>query len=121
MHPIMFFISFSNHIKLYHWMTTSYPKHIASDKLSDKLSELSDKFVEVYIGKYHRPKFTKKDLAVHIELPCDTSIYDYLNSCLSYLYKDLMKYISEKDTDLVNIRDEIITEINQTKYLLSLK
>lgn len=116
----MFFLSFSNHIKLFHWMTISYPKHIASDKLSDKLGELLDKFVEVYIGKYKRPKLNKKDLDININIPNDTTIINYLDNCLSYLYKDLMKYISDKDTDLINIRDEIVTEINQTKYLLTL-
>ena len=28
---------------------------------------------------------------------------------------------SETDTDLLNIRDEVIAEINRTKYLLKLK
>jgi hypothetical protein len=38
--------------KLYHWNTTSYPRHIASDRFDNVLKSLVDKFMEVFIGRY---------------------------------------------------------------------
>lgn len=121
-HPIVFFLHFETNVKLYHWLTTSYPRHVASDKLHERLLELSDKFVEVYIGKYQRPIFTKKDLSLAtIDTHSDKDIIGFLDKMSVYLTKDIFKYISvEKDTDLVNIRDEILAEINQAKYLFTL-
>lgn len=124
LHPILFFLHFETNVKMYHWMTHSYPRHVASDKLHERLLELSDRFVEVYIGKYQRPSFTKKDLAA-LQLDTHThaekDIVTFLDRMSVYLTKDIFKFISaEKDTDLVNIRDEILAEINQAKYLFTL-
>lgn len=119
-HPATFFLALGNNVKLYHWMTTSFARHTASDKLFDAILEHSDKFVEVYIGRYGRPRLSKKDLSPSLHFLTDNTIVAYLDSVLAYLNKGLMDYISEKDTDLVNIRDEIIAEVNQAKYLFTL-
>lgn len=126
MHPIFFFLSFDINLKLYHWMTQSYARHKASDELHEKVLSLGDKFVEVYIGKYQRPKnlgaTNKKDMTQQIHQLNDVTIEKYLDDCATYLTKDIFKYISEeKDVDLVNIRDELLSEIMQTKYLFTLK
>ncbi len=38
-------------IKLFHWKTTSYPTHKATDKLYTKLNANIDSFIEVLLGK----------------------------------------------------------------------
>ena len=38
-------------IKLYHWKTTSYATHKATDELYSKLNENIDSFIEVLLGK----------------------------------------------------------------------
>jgi hypothetical protein len=58
---IRFFFDLHVNLKLYHWQTTSYARHIASDKAVDKIIERADRFIEVYIGKYNRFKIDKKD------------------------------------------------------------
>lgn len=123
MHPILFFLSFDINLKLYHWMTQSYARHKATDDLHEKVLGLGDTFVEAFIGKYGRPtNFTKKDMQQDIFSLNDTSIHKYLDDCVRYLTKDILKYIKEdKDVDLINIRDELITDISQTKYLFTLK
>ncbi len=40
-----------NTIKLYHWKTTSYSEHKATDELHERLSGHIDTFVEVLLGK----------------------------------------------------------------------
>lgn len=121
MHPLIFFLNFPREIKLYHWMTTSYPRHIASDALYTKIENISDAFVEAYLGRYERPKLTKKDVSTRLHIVGDTSFVKYLDACILYLTQDIMKYISLNDMDLINIRDEIITAINKTKYLCSMR
>jgi hypothetical protein len=40
----------------------------------------------------------------------------------NYLINELPTMLdAKKDTDLLNIRDEILASVNQTKYLLTLK
>ncbi len=38
-------------VKLYHWKTTSYATHKATDELYTKLNESIDSFIEVLLGK----------------------------------------------------------------------
>lgn len=107
-------------IKLYHWMTKTYSRHVAADKLYNDLLGKIDTLVETYIGKYGRPKLAKKDLAVTLENCTDSSILQYLDTCSNYLIKHIFEYINETDTDMVSMRDDILGLINQTRYLFSL-
>jgi hypothetical protein len=101
-------------------MTHSYPRHVASDKLYESISENIDKFVEVYIGKYGRPKLSKKDLGITLLSLNDTSIIDFIDNTIAFFIKDILKHIKDSDVDLLNIRDEIVADLNQTKYLFTL-
>ena len=121
MHFILYFLAFQNDIKLYHWTTLCYSRHKASDKLFESLSDNIDKFVEVYIGIYGRPKFNKKELNIVHHTHTDTDINKCLDKFIKYLETTIFDFISKDNTDLVNIRDSIIADINQTKYLFSLQ
>lgn len=116
---INFFFQFQHHVKLFHWMTQSYSKHKATDDLYEKLSSLMDTFVETYIGKYQRPKIN--DLSIKISSMNDTQMLNYLKKQCDFLIQELPKYLEpEKDSDLLNIRDELLGVIHQTIYLFSL-
>lgn len=121
MHIVTYFLTLQSNIKLYHWMTTSYPRHIASDKLLHELSEQIDKFVEVYIGKYGHPKLSAKDLSTSLTLSTDQSIVTLLNKTLSYLLTECSTYVKKDDVDLLTIRDDMVASINQAKYLFALR
>jgi hypothetical protein len=108
-------------IKMYHWMTQSHPRHVASDSLHEKMSANVDRFAEVFIGKYGRPTFKKTDLAFSMKVHTDSSIVPFLDDVIHMLTDDITKHIAEKDVDLLTIRDEIVADINQTKYLFTLK
>ena len=115
---IAFFFEFQTNVKLYHWTTTSYPRHKAADELFDKILENADKFMEVYIGKYGRSHMTAKNIQLHSLN--DKTVVAYLENKNKYLINELPKLLSKDDTDLLNIRDELLAAINQTKYLFSL-
>lgn len=120
-HPIPFFFHLQHSIKLYHWMTMTYSRHMAADALHEKLSESIDSFVETFIGKYGRPKLNKKELVINVSTATDTTIVNLLDDACKYLMNDISSFIGNNDTDLYNIRDEILGHLNQTKYLFTLQ
>ena len=107
-------------IKLYHWQTNSYPRHKASDELFNQLLTLIDTFVETYIGKYKRPSFNDKISITFTELS-DKDIVKSLNKYTYYLSNELPKQLQTSDTELLNIRDEMLQLFNQTLYLFTLQ
>jgi hypothetical protein len=117
---INFFFDLQTNIKLYHWMTTSYPRHKASDDLSEKILDTSDRFMEVYIGKYGRPTMNKKHSNIYLQKLDDKNVVKYLDYAINFLLNDLMLCINKSDVDLLNIRDEMVGTLNQTKYLFTL-
>ena len=102
-------------------MTTSYPRHVASDKLYGQLDEQIDKFVEVYIGKYGRPKLGAVDLKFALTVYTDQSMVEFLDKFVNYLTKDVFAHIKDTDADLITIRDDMLASVNQTKYLFTLR
>lgn len=107
-------------LKLYHWQTTSYSRHIASDTLLTNLLLNIDRFVETYIGRYERPDFRQEDFQVTVTEFNDKTIISLLNFYSNFLKNDLPKDLKNKDTDLLNIRDDMLADINKTLYLFTL-
>lgn len=112
------FLQILSNVKLQHWYTTSYAQHVALDKLHGEVADLSDKFVEVFIGKYGRPKLAKKDLVLPLEMPSATTSVAYFNACIAAMMA--LSLDPKEDTDLINLRDELIAAFNQAKYLFTL-
>jgi hypothetical protein len=111
-------------IKLYHWKTYSYSTHKATDSLYSNMNENMDKFIEVLLGK----------TGIRIDLTDKKNIrlYDFENmNAFVNKIKDFKSYLVDltnnkaiklmSNTDLLNIRDEILGDLNQFLYLLSFK
>ena len=113
---ILFHMSLN--IKLYHWQTTSFAEHKATDELFLSLLPLIDQFMEIYIGKYSRPRFNK-DVSVRISEYSSDSFVELLNNYIEFLKNDINKYMSSDDTELVNIRDEMLGLFYKTLYLFT--
>ena len=113
-------LTLRNQIKIYHWQTMKYPRHKATDDLIDKLDDNIDKFVEVYMGKYGRLDFKGKTASIKIHNFHDKEGPEYLQSAVHWLSTKLPKYLKNTDTDLLNIRDEILADMNQARYLFTL-
>ena len=118
-HVVKIFLEILNIIKLYHWKTRSYAKHQATDELYEKLNKHIDKFIEVLIGKDER---RIKMLEKKINLIDPENTIDFKHRI--YEYRDFLMNIDncfnkKKDTDLLNIRDEILADINQFLYLMT--
>ena len=50
-HIVSMFLQMLNTVKLYHWKTTSFAQHKATDELYSQLNESIDSFVEIMLGK----------------------------------------------------------------------
>jgi len=111
-------------IKLYHWKTTSYATHKATDELYSKLNENIDSFIEVLLGKSgQRTDLTDKKNIRLVDLSSQESLKREVDGFKGYLVglndDKTMKLMS--NTDLYNIRDEILGNMNQFLYLLTFK
>ena len=105
--------------RILHWQTTSYAKHIAFGNFYDALTPLIDLLVECYQGKYDRIYLDDQNTIELKDVSDDPeNIFAELADALTDDFPDV---IDEKDTDLLNIRDEILAEINKLEYLLTLK
>jgi hypothetical protein len=118
---IQFYVTLRNGVKVYHWNTKSYPRHKATDQFVENIDKLTDSFVEVYIGRYGRDPSMGKEWNLKLPGFTEKSIIKFFEEARVWLSDKLPKMLSEKDTDLLNIRDEILGEINQTLYLFTLK
>lgn len=118
---IHFFLHLRNQIKLYHWQTKVYSRHIATDKILESLDKHIDSFVEIYIGKYGRPKVSGKNSIITLHNLNEPGAVRLVNSAIKYIQGALTKSLKPMDTDLLNIKDEILGELNQLLYLFTLK
>ena len=111
-------------IKLYHWKTYSYATHKATDDLYSKLNDNTDKFIEILLGKNgNRTDLTNQKSIKLIDLTSPESLKREIEAFKGYLVSlnenKTMKLMS--NTDLYNIRDEILGNLNQFLYLLTFK
>ena len=118
---VHFFMTMREQIKLYHWQTKLYSRHKATDQVLEQLDEHIDKYVEVYMGKYGRPKLTSRNNTFKLQNLSEASIVKFIKQCIAFLKNTLPKGLSEQDTDLFNIRDELLGELDQLLYLFTLR
>jgi len=118
-HIVSVFLEMLNMIKLYHWKTHSYAQHKATDELYERLNGHIDKFVEVLLGKDEsRVKMIEKHINL-IDAANTTSFKARIYEYREFLTDFNMYFDEKRDTDLLNIRDEILGDINQFLYLMT--
>lgn len=108
-------------VKLFHWKTTSYATHKATDELYTKLNEHMDKFMELLLGKYPgRMNFSHKGVRAQ-DLNSNESLKNQIEDFKKYMESLTGKLRTKEDSDLLNLRDEVLGDLNQFLYLLTLK
>jgi DNA-binding ferritin-like protein len=122
------FLHMLNTVKLYHWRTTSYATHKATDDLYGSLNSKLDEFVEVMLGKGEIAGGAKRGnlLTVPNVKLTAFSNNEAFKKQIEYYKKFLLALSNDKtfnvlaNTDLLAIRDEILALFNQFLYLLTL-
>jgi DNA-binding ferritin-like protein len=107
--------------KLLHWQTYKYSQHKALDKLFDSLIDLGDELAESIMGKYGRPHLSEENLCLQL-FNYDGDLSRFMDNLYSCYRNDCRCLFDEnKDSELLNIIDEIINLIDKIKYLLTLE
>jgi len=115
------FMELQNLVKIYHWNTHSYAEHKATDELHERLGANIDKFVETMLGKDGtRIEHLSRRIAM-VSLKNKTSLREKMFAYRRFLTGMNKCLDASADSDLLNIRDEILGDINQFLYLLTLK
>lgn len=119
------FLEMLNTIKVYHWKTYSYATHKATDELYASLGANIDKFIEILLGKaQNRIKLRTKNIPVK-DMNSPQEFKREIESYKSYLVNlsnnKALGAGGMTNTDLLNIRDEILGDLNQFLYLFTFK
>jgi hypothetical protein len=111
-------------VKLFHWKTTSYATHKATDDLYTKLNANMDEFIEVLLGKtgLRTDLMNNKNIRL-VDLSSPESLKREIEAFKGYLVSlnDNAAMKKMANTDLYNIRDTILGDMNQFLYLLTFK
>ena len=118
---IIQFFTLQQQFKILHWQTKSHSRHIAYDNIYSSLGELIDDFVEIYMGKYGRVEFSSGEGTINLKNTNTLQLNDFLKENIEWLKSLNEKLKSDNDSDLLNLRDEMMSEINKLRYLLTLK
>lgn len=120
---ILKMLEISNLIKLHHWKTYSHPVHVATDELYASFNKNMDMFVEVLLGKYKGRFELKTEHLSILKYRTKKSFIDEMEKFKTYLVS-LEQHKGLQDmshNDLMNIRDEILADVNKLLYLMSFK
>jgi DNA-binding ferritin-like protein len=112
-----------NMVKLHHWKTYSFSTHKATDELYSDMNTNVDAFVEVLLGKAGTPRVNLMHTK-SLPLYDFSSVGPFKHKIAEFkLYLEHMSKSSTlmNDTDLLNIRDELLGNLNKFTYLLTLK
>ena len=112
-------------IKMYHWNTYNFSIHKATDELYGKINENMDKFMEIFLGKLNGKRINHIKPISIIYVNSKDQMKKCIENFKSFLVgmdKSLKSDTNSEMTnsDLLNIRDEILGDLNQFLYLLTL-
>lgn len=116
-------LTIQNQFRVYHWQTQkkqgSFAQHEAFGKAYEELDPLIDDFVEVYQGK-KGALMGKNGFTVNLENLSDDYLV-FIDEAVDYFTQYLPQSLDQNtDTDLLNIKDEMLAILNQTKYRLNM-
>ena len=118
------FLQMLNTVKLYHWKTSSYAQHKATDELYTNLNLNIDTFVEIMLGKTGgRVNLTGQKTLPLLDYTNVTDFTKEINRYKHFLnnMNDNSGLSVTNNSDLFNVRDEILGNLNQFTYLLTFK
>lgn len=111
-----------NTVKLYHWKTRSHSQHKATDELYSNLNSTIDTFVEIMLGKTgSRINLTGTKSMPVLDYTDISGFKKEVELYKNYLIGLSTEFDAKNDSDLLNVRDEMLGHLNQFTYLLTFK
>jgi DNA-binding ferritin-like protein len=115
------FLEIQVQLRILHWQTKGYARHIAFGKTYSTLEGFIDTYVETAMGKQGRFVLEEQDKNIRIDNLTDVKIVEFLQNIKGFLISLSNELEPTKDSDLLNIRDEMLATINKLAYLLTLE
>ena len=107
-------------LKVVHWQTKGFARHKAFDKTYGELNDLVDEFMEQAMGKYGRFKLTDETNTITLANLSDLKPEQMVSTVVEALIQYSSQF-EEVDTNLFNIRDEMLGLLYKLNYLLTLE
>ena len=120
------------HFQLFHWQTNQYASHMASDMALRDLSKKMDQMVEVWSQgvrvlqrqQVSPPSLSSSSSLWSINAPSKITKQRLLQKCRAWKSQlrrlDQVRLPPDSQTELLNLRDELLEILDRTSYLLSL-
>jgi DNA-binding ferritin-like protein len=117
---INLFLGLQAQLRIFHWQTKGYARHNAFGVTYDTLEDLIDTFVEEAMGKYGRFVLDDETNVIQLTNLKELKPEAMLDTVILAL-NQFSEQFEETDTNLLNVRDEMLGAINKLKYLLTLE
>lgn len=114
-----FLVGHTTQIRLYHWKTTSFSRHKGTDKYLQKIEPIIDAIIESLQGG-RETRINDSFNANFISIT-DKNAIDYLKRCRYWLENRFPILLNENETDVLNLRDEILANLTRLMYIFTLK
>ena len=114
------FLGLLAQLKVIHWQTKGFARHKAFDETYGELNDLVDEFMEQAMGKYGRFKLSDETNTITLsnlsELKPEQMVSTVVEALIQYTNQ-----FDSVDTNLLNLRDEMLGLIYKLSYLLTLE
>jgi len=117
---INLFLGLHAQLKVFHWQTKGFSRHKSFAKTRDTLEDLMDEFVEQAMGQYGRFELDDETKSISLINLSEAKPSQMAETICEALVQ-MTDQIDEKDTNLLNLRDEILGLVQKLKYLLTLE
>lgn len=117
---VNFLLSLQVQMKINHWQTKGLARHNAFGGFYDSLGGLIDTFVESAMGKYGRFTLDEETKTIQLSNLSELDMKGLVNT-VRESFVQMSEQLDPSDTDLLNIRDEMLGELNKLSYLLTLE
>ena len=116
-------LTIQNQLRVFHWQTQkkpgSFAQHDAFGKAYEALDPLIDDFIEIFQGK-NGAIMGRDGFVLKLE-NLSSNPKDTIEEYITFLRETIGQSLEpDFDSDLLNIRDEMMAVLNQTKYRLNM-
>ena len=117
---VNFLVGLQQQLRICHWQTKGIARHEAVGEFYSDLDGLIDDFVEEAMGKYGRFVLNDETRTIQLSNLSDIDIKGLVNTTREAL-NQFSDQFDQTDTNLLNLRDEILGKLNKYAYLFTME
>ena len=117
---VNFLLGLQTQMKICHWQTKGIARHEAFGDFYNDLTPLIDDFVEQAMGKYGRFVLDDETKTIQLSNLSEIDIKGLVVTVRKALVQ-MSEELDSTDTDLLNLRDEILGKLNKYSYLFTME